>query len=104
MGGGCGLCADSAAKRRAAGCGRWRRHNRLGQYRRTGGVGVPIGAAIGGAVIGAGGSIIAGSQAAHAQRSAANTAADTSLQVANENNALIRETRGQNLAIASPFY
>lgn len=65
---------------------------------------MPIGAAIGGAVIGAGGSVIAGSQAAGAQKDAAKTAADSSLAVANANNALIRETRGQNIALASPFY
>ena len=65
---------------------------------------MPVGAAIGGAVIGAGGSIIAGSEASSAQKHAANTAADTSLQVANENNQLFRDTRAQNLQIAAPFY
>jgi hypothetical protein len=65
---------------------------------------MPIGAAIGGGVLAAGGSIIAGSKSASAQKKAAQTASDTSLQVANENNALFRETRGQNLQIAAPFY
>lgn len=65
---------------------------------------MPIGAVVGGAVIGAGGSIIAGGQAADAQRDAANSASQTSLAVANANNQLIRETRGQNIALASPFY
>ena len=65
---------------------------------------MPIGATIGGAVLGAGGSILAGSKAAKAQKNAAQTASDTSLAVARENNALIRETRDQNIALASPFY
>jgi hypothetical protein len=65
---------------------------------------MPIGAAIGGAVIGAGGSIIAGSQSASAQKKAAQTAADSSLQVASQNNALFRENKAQNIAIAQPFY
>ena len=65
---------------------------------------MPIGATIGGAVLGAGGSIIAGSKAAKAQKNAAQTASDTSLAVARENNALIRETRDQNVALAQPFY
>jgi hypothetical protein len=65
---------------------------------------MPIGAVIGGAVIGAGGAVASGAMGASATRHAANTAADTSLQVANENNALAREIRGQNLSIATPFY
>lgn len=65
---------------------------------------MPIGAVIGGAVIGAGGSVLAGSKSAKAQTKAAQTASDTSLQVANENNQLFRDTRAQNIAIAQPFY
>lgn len=65
---------------------------------------MPVGAVIGGAVIGAGGSIASGAMGASAQKKAANTAADTSLAVADKNNALFRETRGQNIQIAAPFY
>lgn len=65
---------------------------------------MPVGAAIGGAVIGAGGSIIAGSEASHAQSKAAQTAADSSLQVAQLNNQTFKDTRNQNLSIAAPFY
>jgi hypothetical protein len=64
---------------------------------------MPIGAAIGGGVIAAGGSVLAGSQASRAQRDAARTASDTTLQSTRENNALLRETRDQNLSIATPF-
>jgi hypothetical protein len=64
---------------------------------------MPIGAAIGGAVIGAGGSVIAGSKAAKAQKNAAQTAADTSLTTANANNALYRDIYGQNKALLTPF-
>jgi hypothetical protein len=65
---------------------------------------VPIGAVIGGAVIGAGGAVASGAMGASATRHAANTAADTTRATTDANNALFRETRGQNLAIAAPFY
>jgi hypothetical protein len=65
---------------------------------------MPLGAAIGGAVIGAGGNILASSQASKAQSKAAQTAADSSLAVAQLNNQTFKDTRNQNLAIAAPFY
>lgn len=55
-------------------------------------------AAIGLAAAGVGSAISAGSQ-----KSAANKAADTSLQVAQQNNALAREVYGQNQAALAPF-
>lgn len=64
---------------------------------------MPIGAVIGGAVIGAGGQIIAGSQAAKAQKKAAETAADTSLQVAQLNTDLYRDIYEQNSAMLQPW-
>ncbi len=66
------------------------------------GVGTAIG--IGGAVLGAGAGIYSASKQAKAQKQAAQTASDTSLQVAQENNQLFRDIYGQNLQIASPFY
>jgi hypothetical protein len=65
---------------------------------------MPIGAVIGGAVIGAGGSIIAGSQSASAQKKAAQTAATSAQNTTEANNALFRENKAQNIAIAQPFY
>jgi hypothetical protein len=65
---------------------------------------MPIGAAIGGAVIGAGGSIIAGSKSASAQKQAAQTAANSAQSTTDANNQLFRDTRAQNIAIAQPFY
>jgi hypothetical protein len=65
---------------------------------------MPIGAAIGGAAIAGVGTVASGALSAGATRHAADTAADTSLQTAEMNNELFRETRDQNLAIASPFY
>lgn len=57
-----------------------------------------IGSIIGG-VASIGGSILAG----NAQKKAANKAADTSLQVAQQNNALARDIYGQNTARLDPF-
>jgi hypothetical protein len=65
---------------------------------------MPIGAVIGGAVIGAGGSIIAGSKSASAQKQAAQTAATSAQSTTDSNNALFRENKAQNIAIAQPFY
>jgi len=64
---------------------------------------MPIGATIGGAVIAGGAAVGAGAMSAKAQKKAAASAADTSLQVANENNALFREIYGNNSAILDPF-
>jgi hypothetical protein len=66
---------------------------------------MPIGAAIGGAVI-AGGATVGriwrnGVQGAEERRS---DRCDTTLAATEANNALARETRAQNLQIASPFY
>jgi hypothetical protein len=65
---------------------------------------MPVGAAIGGAVIAGGATIGSGLLGADAQRDAAQQASDTSLQVAQMNADLFKQTRDQNLAIASPFY
>lgn len=65
---------------------------------------MPIGAAIGGGVIAAGGGIIAAGKGASAQKQAAQTAATSAADTTAQNNALFRETRGQNIAIAQPFY
>jgi hypothetical protein len=65
---------------------------------------MPIGAALGGAAIAGVGSVAAGAMSSSAQKKAANTAADTSLATARENNALLREARDQNIALATPFY
>lgn len=65
---------------------------------------MPIGAVIGGAVIAGGATIASGAMASKAQSKAAGTAADATLAATQENNALARETRAQNLQIASPFY
>jgi hypothetical protein len=65
---------------------------------------MPIGAALGGAAIAGVGTVAAGAMGASATRHAVNSAADTSLATTNANNALFRETRGQNLSIAAPFY
>lgn len=64
---------------------------------------MPIGAAIGGGVLAAGGSIIAGSMGADAQRDAAEQAADTSLQVAQLNTDLYRDIYEQNSAMLQPW-
>lgn len=64
---------------------------------------MPIGAAIGGAVIGVGGNIIAADKAGKAQTKAADKAADTSLQVAQLNAGLFREARDQNYALLKPW-
>ena len=64
---------------------------------------MPIGAAIGGAAITAGGTIAAGSMASSAQKKAANQAADSSLAVADKNNALYREIYGENKALLTPY-
>lgn len=64
---------------------------------------MPIGAAIGGGVLAAGGSIIAGSMGADAQRDAAEQAADTSLQVAQLNTDLYRDIYDQNFAMLQPW-
>lgn len=65
---------------------------------------MPVGAIIGGAVIGAGGAIGASAIGSHAQTKAAQTAATTAQNTTDSNNQLFRETRGQNIAIAAPFY
>jgi hypothetical protein len=65
---------------------------------------MPVGAAIGGAVIAGGATIGSGLLSADAQKNAAQQASDTSLQVAQMNADLFKQTRDQNLAIASPFY
>tara|TARA_R100001086_G_scaffold180400_5_gene100175 strand:- start:2860 stop:3711 length:852 start_codon:yes stop_codon:yes gene_type:complete len=59
---------------------------------------MPVGAIIGGAAA-LGGSIIGG----NAQRKAANRAADTSLQVAQQNNALARDIYNQNKTALNPY-
>lgn len=64
---------------------------------------MPIGAVIGGAVIGGGATILAGSKSAKAQKSAAQTASNTELQVAHENNALFRDIYNQNKGILAPY-
>ena len=64
---------------------------------------MPIGAAVGGAVIGGGASIIGASKAAKAQKQAAQAASDTSLQVAHENNALYRDIYNQNKGLLTPY-
>lgn len=56
-------------------------------------------ALLGSAAIGVGGSMLS----ANAQKKAANKAADTSLQVAQQNNALARDIYGQNTARLDPF-
>jgi hypothetical protein len=65
---------------------------------------MPIGAAIGGAAIAGVGTVAAGAMSSSAQKKAAQTASDSSLAVAQLNNQTFRDTRDQNLAIASPFY
>jgi hypothetical protein len=65
---------------------------------------MPVGAIIGGAVIGAGGVVASGAMSSSAQKKAAQKASDTTLQTTQENNALAREIRSQNLQVASPFY
>jgi hypothetical protein len=65
---------------------------------------MPIGAAIGGGVIAAGGAIGAGAISSHAQTKAAQTAATTAQNTTDANNQLFRDTRAQNIQIASPFY
>lgn len=64
---------------------------------------MPIGAAIGGAVVAGGATVASGAMGAKAQKKAANQAADTSLAVADKNNALYREIYGENKALLSPF-
>lgn len=59
---------------------------------------MPIGAAIGAAAGSIGGAIIGG----NAQKKAAQTASDTSLAVARENNALAKDIYGQNKATLTP--
>lgn len=65
---------------------------------------MPIGAVLGGAAIAAGGSVAAGAMSSSAQKKAASKAADTSLVTTNANNALLRESKAQNIQIAAPFY
>lgn len=65
---------------------------------------MPIGAALGGAAIAGVGTVAAGALSSSAQTKAARTAADSSLQVADLNNQLIRDTRNENVALATPFY
>jgi hypothetical protein len=63
---------------------------------------MPVGATIGAAVIGGGASIYASSKATKAQQNAAGQAADTSLQVAQENNQLARDMYAKNEAHLAP--
>lgn len=56
-----------------------------------------------GLALGAGASILGGTLSASATKKAANKAADTSLAVADKNNALSREIYGQNQAALAPF-
>ena len=65
---------------------------------------MPIGIAVGTAAVTAGAGIYASSKASKAQKKAAQTASDTSLQTAQMNNDLFRETRDKNVALASPYY
>lgn len=60
---------------------------------------MPIGAVVGATAVGVGGSVLG----ANAQKKAANKAADTSLQVAETNNALQRDIYGQNQSALSPY-
>jgi hypothetical protein len=64
---------------------------------------MPIGAAIGGGVLAAGGSIGAGILSSNAQKDAAATASDTSLQTAQMNDQLYRDIYGQNLSLLTPY-
>jgi hypothetical protein len=64
---------------------------------------MPIGATIGAAVVGAGASIYSSSQAGHAQTSAANTASNDQLLVANENNQLARDMYNANASRLDPY-
>ena len=59
---------------------------------------MPVGAIIGGV-----GSVLGGVLGADAQKDAANKAADTSLQVAQMNNALAKDIYGQNSALLKPY-
>ena len=65
---------------------------------------MPIGLAIGASAVTAGVGIYTSSKAAKAQKKAGQQAADTSLQTAQMNNDLFRETRDKNVALASPYY
>jgi hypothetical protein len=65
---------------------------------------MPIGAAIGGAVITAGGAVASGAMSSSAQKKAAQTAANSAQSTTDANNQLFRDTRAQNIAIAQPFY
>jgi hypothetical protein len=64
---------------------------------------MPIGAVIGAGVLTAGASIYTGSKAASAQKSAANNASDTTLQVASENNQLARDMYAENASRLDPY-
>jgi len=64
---------------------------------------MPIGAIVGGAAIGGVATVGAGALGASAQKKAASKAADTSLQVAEKNNALYRDIYNQNKGILQPY-
>jgi len=64
---------------------------------------VPVGIALGGAAIGGIATVASGAMSSHAQSKAADKAADTSLAVADKNNALYREIYGENKALLSPY-
>lgn len=66
-------------------------------------IGVGTAIAGGAAILGAGASIYGASKAAKAQTNAAESAADTSLQVAQLNNDLYKQIYGQNLGVLSPY-
>lgn len=66
---------------------------------------MPIGAIVAGgaALVGAGASILSSSKAAKAQKEASQTAADTTLQVAQENNAFAQQMYDQNAGRLDPY-
>lgn len=64
---------------------------------------MPVGATIGAAVVGAGATIGAGAMASNATKSAANTAADTQLQVSQQNNQLARDEAAAAQARLDPY-
>lgn len=64
---------------------------------------MPVGAAIGGGVLAAGGSVAGGILGGNAQRDAAQTAADTSAATTAANNAFLERMYGRNEAHLSPW-